>query len=107
MTDAPDSLSSLPLNQLDPIEAASEAVIAHMNDDHADAMPLYCRAFSKATEITGATMTDVDRSGFEMSAVTKEGPRPVRLAFPDPVATPEQVRTVLVAMLKTARAKLP
>lgn len=90
----------------DPLAGSAAGIIAHMNDDHADAMPLYCRAFSKATEITGATMTGVDRYGFEMSAVTKEGPRPVRLAFPDPVATPEQVRTVLVAMLKTARAKL-
>ena len=90
----------------DPLAGSAAGIIAHMNDDHADAMPLYCRAFSKATEITGATMTGVDRYGFEMSAVTKEGPRPVRLAFPDPVATTEQVRTVLVAMLKTARAKL-
>ena len=77
-----------------------------MNDDHADGMVLYCRAFSKATDIIAASMTGVDRYGFEMSAVTAEGPRPVRLAFAAPVGTPEEVRAALVAMLKDARTRL-
>ncbi|NJR76590.1 MAG: DUF2470 domain-containing protein [Scytonema sp. CRU_2_7] len=63
-----------------------------MNADHADALVLCCRAFSKATEIGSATMTGVDRYGFEMSARTKDGPRPVRLAFAKPVQTPEEAR---------------
>ena len=90
----------------DPLVASAAGIIAHMNDDHAEAMALYCRAFSKATDITAATMTGVDRYGFEMSAVTADGPRPVRLAFADPVGTPEEVRAALVAMLKDARTKL-
>ena len=90
----------------DPLAASAAGIIAHMNDDHADAMMLYCKAFSKATDITAARMTGVDRYGFEMSAVTAEGPRPVRLAFADPVGTPEEVRAALVAMLKDARTKL-
>ena len=77
-----------------------------MNDDHADAMVLYCKAFSKATDINAASMTGVDRYGFEMSAVTAEGPQPVRLAFPAPVRTPEETRAALVAMLNDARTKL-
>jgi heme oxygenase (biliverdin-IX-beta and delta-forming) len=68
---------------------------------------LYCKAFSKATEITSASMTSVDRYGFEMSANTKEGPRPVRLAFAKPASTPEEARGALIAMLKDARDKLP
>ena len=90
----------------DPLAASAAGIIAHMNDDHAEAMVLYCKAFSKATDITAASMTGVDRYGFEMSAVTAEGPRPVRLAFADPVGTPEEVRAALVAMLKDARTKL-
>ena len=77
-----------------------------MNEDHADAMVLYCKAFSKATEITAATMTGVDRYGFEMSAVTPEGPRPVRLAFAGEVSTSEEVRGALITMLQEARSKL-
>ena len=77
-----------------------------MNADHADALVLYCKAFSKATEITSASMTVVDRYGFEMSAKTSKGPRPVRLAFARPVSTPEEARSALIAMLQDARRRL-
>ena len=90
----------------DPLGPSAAGIISHMNDDHADALALYCRAFSKATDIAGATMTGVDRYGFEMSAKTPEGPRPVRLAFAQPVATADEVRAALVRMVKEARARL-
>ena len=90
----------------DPLAGAADGIIAHMNDDHADAMALYCKAFSRATDISAASMTGVDRYGFEMSAVTADGPRPVRLAFPESVDSPEQVRAALVAMISEARTKL-
>ena len=82
------------------------AAIAHMNEDHADAMVLYCKAFSRATNVTAATMTGLDRYGFEMSAKTPEGPRPVRVAFPKPVTTPAEVRAALIAMLNDARSRM-
>jgi heme iron utilization protein len=90
----------------DPLGPSAAGMIAHMNADHADAMVLYCKAFSRATEITAASMTGVDRYGFEMSALTPLGPRPVRLAFGTPVSTPEEVRAALIAMAKDARSKL-
>ena len=68
-------------------------------------MVLYCKAFSKAIDATSATMTGVDRYGFEMSATTPAGPRPVRVAFATPVRTPEEVRAILVAMVKDARSR--
>ena len=89
----------------DPLGPSAAGIIAHMNADHPDAMVLYCKAFSKATEITSATMTAIDRYGFEMSAKTNEGPRPVRLAFARPVSTPEDARAALISMLKDARSK--
>ena len=89
--------------EADPLGASAAGIIAHMNKDHADTMVLFCKAFSKATDSTVASMTGVDRYGFEMSAVTAEGPRPVRLAFPEPVSTAEEARVALVVMLKDAR----
>ena len=53
MTDAPDSLSSL---QLDPIEAVSAAVIAHMNDDHSDANLDYARGPGGCPEAISAML---------------------------------------------------
>ena len=88
----------------DPLAASAAGVVTHMNADHADAMVDYCVAFSKATEVASATMTNIDRYGFEMSAVTSEGPRPVRLAFPQAVTTPQQARDALIRLLKQARA---
>jgi putative heme iron utilization protein len=90
----------------DPLGPSAGGMIAHMNADHADAMVLYCKAFSKATSITSASMTGIDRYGFEMSAKTREGPRPVRLAFARPVDTPEDAHATLIAMLQDARRKL-
>jgi putative heme iron utilization protein len=90
----------------DPLAASAAGAIAHMNADHADALVLYCKAFSKATDLTSATMTGVDRYGFEMSAKTAAGPRPVRVAFAQPVSTAEDMRAALIAMVKDARSKL-
>jgi putative heme iron utilization protein len=90
----------------DPIAADAPGIITHMNEDHADALPLYCRAFSKAEDTTAATMTSVDRYGFEMSAITALGPRPIRLAFPTPISSKTDARKALVALLHEARAKL-
>jgi putative heme iron utilization protein len=90
----------------DPLTPSAAGTIAHMNADHGDAMVLYCKAFSKASDIISAKMTGVDRYGFDLSARTPEGARPVRVAFAKPVSTPEEVRAALVAMVKEARSRL-
>ena len=90
----------------DPLAPHAAGAIAHMNADHAGTMALYCQAFSRATEVSSATMTGVDRYGFEMSAKTPAGPRPVRVAFATPVTTPDELRAALVAMAKDARSRL-
>jgi putative heme iron utilization protein len=90
----------------DPLGPSAAAIVAHMNADHPDAMVLYGKAFSKATDITSASMTGIDRYGFEMSAKTREGPRPIRLAFTTPIRTPEEARAALISMLHEARRTL-
>ncbi|MDB4969875.1 MAG: hypothetical protein JWN44_5564 [Myxococcales bacterium] len=90
----------------DPLAPVAAEIIRHMNDDHAAALIAYCHAFSRATDATSATMTAVDRYGFEMSAITAAGPRPIRVAFPRALATTEEVRAEMVALVKRARAHL-
>lgn len=90
----------------DPVAASAAGVIDHMNADHADALTLYARAFTRATEATAAVMTGVDRFGFELSVETERGPRPARVAFPSPLESAEATRHAMVALLKEARAKL-
>jgi len=90
----------------DPLGGEAQGILEHMNQDHADALVTYCLALSRATDVSAATMTGVDRYGFEMSAVTAKGPRPVRIAFPQTVSSSEEVRRVLIELLRDARARL-
>ena len=87
----------------DPLASHADGIIEHMNEDHVDAMALLCRTFSKAKEAEQVTMSSVDRYGFEMSVVTAQGPRPVRLAFPAPVEEPDGARQALIALVREAR----
>ena len=87
----------------DPMAEHAQAIIDHMNADHAAALLDCCRRFSRAVDATAARMTSVDRYGFEMAVTTGKGPRPVRLAFSRPISTPEEARREMVALAKAAR----
>jgi putative heme iron utilization protein len=90
----------------DPLVDAAAGIVEHMNADHADAQVLFCRYFAGRDETTAASMSAVDRYGFEMIAVSEAGRAAVRLAFPDECATGEEVRVAMVAMVREARAAL-
>lgn len=90
----------------DPLAGASAGILAHMNADHADAVLAYARAFARVADATSATMTAVDRYGFDLSAITPAGPKAARVAFEAPVATSDEVRRAMVALVKAARAML-
>jgi heme iron utilization protein len=87
----------------DPLAPHAAAIVAHMNADHAEALVALCRAFSRATAAESVAMTGIDRYGFEMSVATEAGRRPVRLAFPEQVATPEEARRALIDLVAEAR----
>jgi len=92
--------------QPDPVAPDAAAILEHMNDDHADALPVYCRAFAGVSNVGSALMTSIDRLGFEISVQTPEGTRTVRVAFPAPIAGKADARAALVALLREGRAKL-
>jgi putative heme iron utilization protein len=86
----------------DPLASASMRILAHMNQDHADSLLLYARAFTSARSVQKAVMTAIDRYGFEMTLTTPEGVGPARLAFEQPLTSAEQARSVLVALAREA-----
>ena len=90
----------------DPMSFFSKDIIEHMNDDHRDAMVDCCKGLSKATDTSDAVMTGIDRYGFEMSAITTDGPRPIRLAFSEQVLSSEEARMQIVSLVKEARKKM-
>ena len=106
MTDAPDSLSSLPLNQLDPIEAVSAAVIAHMNDDHSDANLDYARGPGGRPEAISAMLLKINRLGIVLQVTTLGGVKTIPVKFPEPLESQDQIRPALINLLTDARKSL-
>ncbi|MCB1472028.1 MAG: DUF2470 domain-containing protein [Rhodobiaceae bacterium] len=101
----------LPADLLEPdarggaIAAAEAEIVAHLNDDHADTLQLYARAFGG------------EESGFDAGAFTcvacdrdaltlRRAMSLVRIAFPRPVEAPGALRAVLARMADDARAAL-
>jgi hypothetical protein len=89
----------------DPLAPVSAGIIEHMNADHGEAQVLFCRHLAGRPETTGATMSAVDRYGFEMVAVGPSGRAAVRLGFPEPCSDGEEVRRAMVAMVAEARRR--
>jgi heme oxygenase (biliverdin-IX-beta and delta-forming) len=91
----------------DPLATTAVGILKHMNDDHAEALLAFARALAGVADAARATMTAVDRYGFEIAAMTPNGPRAARLAFDVAVSTPDDVRRSMVEMAKRARAAPP
>lgn len=86
----------------DPLAAGARGIIDHMNEDHADALKLYCSAF-KSVRPARAVMVGVDQWGFDVECTSPD----VRLRFDfDAPATMESIRPIVVDLVKRARALL-
>lgn len=90
--------------QPDPLVDAASGIIEHMNADHADALILLAKTFA-GIEAQEATMTSVDRLGFNLRLKTPDRMRGARIAFLREVRNPQETRTVLVEMVKQARQR--
>ena len=80
----------------------ASGIMEHMNTDHIDALFLYALAFAGLKAIS-AKMIEVDPYGFDMMVEHEGGSRAVRIKFPQPVTTTDEVRQATIALLKTAR----
>ncbi|MEQ9607819.1 MAG: DUF2470 domain-containing protein [Kiloniellaceae bacterium] len=75
--------------------------VAHMNEDHADAVELYARAYCQA-EAGPWRLAGLDPEGLDLIL----GDRVERLWFNTPMKSAEEMRPRLVQLAKDARAKL-
>ncbi|WP_340115975.1 DUF2470 domain-containing protein [Pelagibius sp. 7325] len=75
--------------------------VAHMNEDHADAVALYARAFCQA-EAGPWRLAGLDPEGLDLVF----GDRVERLWFDTPLTSPQEMRPRLVQLAKDARAAL-
>ncbi len=93
-----DVLTSL--QDAEPLLAAEPEIVAHMNDDHADALRLY------ATKLLGAADGDWRCAGCDPEGLELQlGRTALRLPFPQRVVAPGVLRQVLKQFADTARAR--
>lgn len=80
------------------LSAIEERAVAHMNEDHADAIAAYAAAFA-GQKSGNWRMTGYDAGGFEIA----DGDRLVRIGFETPLQSADALRGMLAAMAKQAR----
>jgi putative heme iron utilization protein len=90
-------------SQPDPLAGDSAGILRHMNADHSEALVLLARAAGE-TDAEAATMTAVDRLGFHLRLQSAERVHGARIAFLREARDAQEVRTVLVEMVRAARS---
>mgnify|MGYP001598083429 FL=1 len=81
-------------------------ILEHMNADHADAVLRYAHHYAACREATEAVLNDIDAFGIDVVVTETGGSRSVRIAFEQPLTTPDDARHVLIAMAQAARTAL-
>jgi heme iron utilization protein len=90
----------------DPVSRGAARAIAHLNDDHDDALLEMARALGDCPQATAARCVDADRTGLDLVAETSGGEREVRVAYEEPIDGPEGLRKATVKLAQRARAEL-
>lgn len=90
----------------DPVSRGAERAIAHLNEDHDDALLEMARALGGCVSATSARCIDADRTGLDLIATTPTGELPVRVDYEEPIDGPEGLRKATVKLAQKARAVL-
>jgi putative heme iron utilization protein len=107
---APEDLL-VPLEGAETLIEAEEEIVAHMNEDHADAVALYAQVFGGASpdralppnpEAPPWRMSGLDPLGCDLV----RGTEALRIDFADPIRTPQEARRELVRLVDEARATI-
>jgi putative heme iron utilization protein len=97
--------SSYGAAQPDPLWSSAGAIISHMNTDHAGSLVTLSHSYAGRPDVVSASMTAVDRYGFEVVAeLGGERREAFRIGFRREQVSPDGVRRELVGMLHQARS---
>ena len=90
--------------ETDPLAPHAAGIVAHLNEDHADALRELAAA-AGAPGAASAAAVGVDRGGLELLTETDGGPRRVRATFAEAATDPDAARAQVVALLRAARGE--
>jgi heme iron utilization protein len=88
----------------DPVAPSAAGAVAHLNEDHADALLEMARALAGHPDATSATCTGADRYGLDLTVATPRGVAPARVGFAEPCRAPGDLRGATVELARRARA---
>jgi putative heme iron utilization protein len=83
----------------------SDRICKHMNDDHASAVLVYAQVYGQLAAAETAQMISIDPLGMELSAVVGGQTQPLKIAFERELTDSEDAHQILIAMVRSARAK--
>jgi len=90
----------------DPVSEGAAGAIAHLNDDHADALLDMARALGDRPDATAVRCLDADRAGLDLLASTPAGEVGVRVSYDEPIQSPDELRKATVKLAQRARRAL-
>ncbi|HVY79077.1 MAG TPA: DUF2470 domain-containing protein [Solirubrobacterales bacterium] len=90
----------------DPVSEGAARAIAHLNEDHAEALLEMARALGDCPDATAARCLDADRTGLDLIVEARGGEVPVRVAYEEPIEGPEGLRKATVKLVHRAREVL-
>ncbi|WP_259311965.1 HugZ family pyridoxamine 5'-phosphate oxidase [Capillimicrobium parvum] len=88
----------------DPVAAAAPYAVAHLNEDHADALLDMAHALAGYPDATSSRCTGADRYGLDLVIHTPRGRAERRVGFAAPITTANGLRSATVELARRARA---
>lgn len=83
---------------------AALGIVAHMNDDHADAVAGYARVFANVPDVRAARIVALDGQSMELAVETASEQIRTNIAFDHVLVDASDARDTLIAMARRAPA---
>ncbi len=90
----------------DPVSQGAAGAIAHLNEDHSDALLEMVQALGGHPKATAARCIGADRTGLDLMAQVDGAEVPVRVAYDEPIDEPAGLRKATVKLAHRAREVL-
>lgn len=87
----------------DPVSEGAAGAIAHLNEDHADALLEMAKAVGGAPDATAARCINADRTGLDLIVEVDGAETPVRVEYDEPIEGPEGLRKATVKLAHRSR----
>ncbi len=99
------SASAYATAEPDPVASDAGSAIAHLNEDHADALLVIAQQLGGYPDASAARCSGLDRRGIDLILDTPRGRAPTRVAFRDELGDGGQLRAATVELTHRARAR--